>query len=241
MVAALRAEWGKTWSLRSSLGCLVCAVVLLLATAWTLANDFTYGLMHGDRGASDTMRPVDAVAPALQLGLLVFAAFVMLSVTSEYAGATIRTTLRAVPQRWPMLAAKTAVSASIAAVTGFVAVALANMFAEFVLKGHVAPGPSALVTASRAGLIIALDSALVVGLGAVIRNSVGTLVASMLLLLATSALPARMSAWTPSGAAGAVLTGDPNLYPGVLGVLVLTGWAVAGGAAGTVALIRRDA
>jgi ABC-2 type transport system permease protein len=241
MVAALHAEWGKTWSLRSSIGCLVAAIIVVVVTVWTLANDFSYDLAHGDRPSSDTMRSVDAVAPALQFGLVVFAAFVMVGVTSEYTGGTIRTTLLAVPQRWPMLAAKATVSATVAALTGFAVVALAGALADAVLQGHLAAGPSTLTTAARAALVIALDAVLVVGVAATLRNSVGTLVASMLLLVATLALPARVSAWTPSGAAGTLLAGDPDVYPAAVGAIVLAGWAVAGGVVGTLGLIRRDA
>jgi ABC-2 type transport system permease protein len=241
MIAALRAEWGKTWSLRSPAACLASAVVLVVATAWTLANDFTYGLAHGDRPSAATMRPVDAVAPAVQFGLVVFAAFAMLGVTSEYTGGTIRTTLRAVPQRWPMLAAKATVSATVAAVAGFGAVAVSGVLAQVVLEGHLAAGPSTLATAARAALIIALNAVFIAGVAAIVRNSVATLVASILTLVATLALPARVSAWTPSGAAGALLAGDPDVYPSSVGALVLAGWAVAGGAVGTLALSRRDA
>jgi ABC-2 type transport system permease protein len=241
MISALRAEWGKTWSLRSSGGCLASAVIVVLATAWTLANDFTYGLAHGDRSSTATMRAVEAVAPAVQFGLVAFAAFVMVGVTSEYTGGTIRTTFLAVPQRWPMLAAKATVSATVAAVTGFGAVAVSGVLTKTVLAGHLSGGPSTLVTAARAALIIALDAVLVAGVAAIVRNSVGTLVTSILLLVVTLTLPERVSAWTPSGAAGALLTGDPTVYPTSVGAVVLAGWAVAGGAAGMLALIRRDA
>jgi len=241
MLDAVRAEWGKTWSLRSTFLCLAGAFVLICATAWTLANDFLYGLAHGDRSAGTTLAPVDAVAPAVQFGLLLIAAFVMLTVTSEYASGSIRSTLQAEPRRWLMLAAKTVVSASSAAVAAFVMVAAAGELVRLTLGDHAAAGASGPATAARAALIVGVDAVLVVGLAAMVRHSVGALACSFVLFVATLALPSGVAIWAPAGASAAFLTNDAASYPAVVGLVVTAAWAAAIYAAGVIVLRRRDA
>lgn len=238
---AVRAEWGKTWSLRSPFLCLAGAFGLVCVTAWTLANDFRYGLAHGDPTAGTTMRPVDAVAPAVQFGLLLLAAFAMLTVTAEYASGSIRSTLQAEPRRWVVLAAKTVVSASTAAVAAFATVAIAGVVVRLVLGNHAAAGASDPATAARAALVVLFDTVLVVGLGAIVRHSVGALALSFVLFVATLALPPGVVVWVPSGASAAFLTDDSTSYPAVIGLVVTAAWALAVHTAGGLVLRRRDA
>jgi ABC-2 type transport system permease protein len=238
---AVRAEWGKTWSLRSTFLCLAGAFGLICATAWTLANDFLYGLAHGDPTAGTTMRPIDAVAPAVQFGLLLIAAFAMLPVTSEYASGSIRSTLQAEPRRRVMLAAKTVVSASSAAVAAFATVAAAGGIVRLTLGDHAEADASDPATAARAGLIVLVNAVIVVGLAAVVRHSVGALALSFVLFVATLALPPGVAVWAPSGASAAFLTDDSTSYPAVVGLVVTAAWALGVYAAGALVLRRRDA
>jgi len=241
IVDAVRAEWGKTWSLRSPFLCLAGASVLICATAWSLANDFVYGLARGDRGSGTTMEPIDAVAPAVQFGLLLLAAFVLLTVTSEYVSGSIRSTLLAEPRRWPMLAAKTAVSAFSAALVALVTVAVAGELVQLVLGEHAAAGASIPATAARAALIVLVDAVIVVGLAVMVRHSVGALALSFVVFVATLALPSSVAVWSPAGAGSAFLTGDATSYPAVVGLVITASWAVAIYAAGVIVLRRRDA
>ncbi len=242
IVDAVRAEWGKTWSLRSTFLCLAGASVVVCVTAWTLANDFVYDLAQGRKSPGATMAPVEAVAPALQSGLLLIVAFVMLTVTSEYASGSIRSTLQGEPRRWLVLLAKTLVSAPGAALVALAVVAAAGQVARLTLGEHAAAGAaSGASTATRAALLVLVDAVLVMGLAAMIRHSVGTLACSFLLLVLTLALPSGVAAWAPADASAAYLTDDATSYPAVVGLLVTAGWATVSWVAGLLVLQRRDA
>ena len=187
------------------------AVVLVVVTGWTLANDFVDGLAHHDESSTQTMRPVDAVAPAAQFGLVVFAAFVMLGVTSEYTRDTIRTTLRVVPKRWPMLVVIATVGATVTAVAGFAAVVVSGVLVK---QCCTAPRSRAVDagTGRQAALIIALDGILVAGIAAIVRNSVATLFATNPAARGDFGSSGARVGLDPVRAAGALRAGDPNLY-----------------------------
>lgn len=114
MLATLWSEWGKTWSIRSPLICLAGAMALTVATAMTLANDFLHSMRIGETPPDATLLPIDVVTQAVLTGLVVFAAFAMLPVTSEYTTGTIYSTLRAQPQRLRVLPARRGSLASLA-------------------------------------------------------------------------------------------------------------------------------
>jgi hypothetical protein len=140
-----------------------------------------------------------------------------------------------------MLAAKTVVSASSAAVAAFVMVAAAGELVRLTLGDHAAAGASGPATAARAALIVGVDAVLVVGLAAMVRHSVGALACSFVLFVATLALPSGVAIWAPAGASAAFLTNDAASYPAVVGLVVTAAWAAAIYAAGMIVLRRRDA
>ncbi|MFI6513761.1 hypothetical protein ACIBCT_39680 [Streptosporangium sp. NPDC050855] len=241
MIGALRAEWGRTWSIRSPWFCLAGAVLTVVGIAGTLANDFVHGLGTGEHGTADTMAASDAAGPAVQFGLVVFAAFAMITITSEYATAGILATFQAEPRRVLVLAAKAAVAAGVGLPAGALAGCLATALAHLTLGGHAAPASEvAAVTGLRAGALFAVSAVLVVALGALIRSAVGTLAVAVVLLVGTLALPS-VAAWTPAGAVAEFLGAGQGTYPPIAGLLVVAAWAAALFAGASWALTRRDA
>jgi ABC-2 type transport system permease protein len=95
----LHSEWGKTWSVRAPLACLIGTGALVLLTAASLANDTMVSIRSGDLPVGTTVPAVDAVGPAVQFGQLAFGAFALQLITAEYATGLIRSTLQ-VPPGW---------------------------------------------------------------------------------------------------------------------------------------------
>jgi ABC-2 type transport system permease protein len=230
---------------RSPAACLLGAALLTLVTAATLANDFGHDIAVGDRAPTDTLPAGQAVGPALLLGTTVFVAFAMLPVTAEYVTGSVRSTFLAQPRRRLVLAAKTAVVAGGGLVLGVVAGGVSAVVVRQVLGEHAAPGGTPGALALKAGALLALDAVLVAGLASVLRSPVGTLAAGVTVTTALLALPDRLNAWTPAGAALRLLSGDQGQYPAghptPVALAVLAAWSAVVYAIGCWLIEHRDA
>jgi len=103
MTHALAAEWTKLRSLRSTYWLLVVGA----AVAVGLATLITVGLGTGKvEVTAGTFDPAGISLFGVWFGQVVFAVVGVLTMTSEYATGSIRTTLAAVPRRGVPLAAK---------------------------------------------------------------------------------------------------------------------------------------
>jgi ABC-2 type transport system permease protein len=242
MIHAISAEWGKTWSVRSPMLCLLSTVLLVVLTAASLANDFVHGIGIGEHPADATVPAASNLGPAIQFGLLTFTAFAMTLMTSEYTTGSIRTTFQAEPRRGVVLASKTLIGLLVGLVMGAVVGALGLAASDLALQGHSAiASESAVVTVTRVSGVFALAAVLVVALGAIIRSAVGTLAAGIMLLVGALALPTSVSVWTPAGGAGQFLEASDEHYPSVVGLVVIAVWAAVAYAVAAWLLRRRDA
>ncbi|MBD7949355.1 MULTISPECIES: hypothetical protein [Oerskovia] len=239
MMAAVRAEWGRTWSVRAPWVTLAAVLVTVPLMATVLANDVVHAVSTGELPPGTSTAPAVALGPAVQLGLVVLAALAMHPVTTEYATGTARLTFQAEPRRWLVLAAKTTVVTVTALLAG-VATGTAATFAVRAFLGvHAAPAPDgALAEALRAGLrtgvVLALAAILTAGIAAVVRHAVGTLALAAALLAGALLLPDPVSRWTPAGAVASFVEGGGAPW-------ALVAWAVVGFAAAAGVLERRDA
>jgi ABC-2 type transport system permease protein len=241
MRSTVRSEWGKTWSVRAPLACLAGTALVVLLTAASLANDAVRSIDIGEVPAATTVPAIDAVAPGLQFGQLVFAAFAVQLVAPEYATGLIRVTLQAQPRRHVVVLAKAIVAAVCGLLVGAALGALAVATASALLGQQLAPGAPTAQTAIRAACMLGLVGPLVVGLGAALRSGVGTLSAAAVVLIGTLALPGGAGRWTPGPAAAALMEGSGEPYSSEVGLAVLAAWAVAGVALGCRIMERRDA
>lgn len=242
MINALHAEWGKTWSVRSSWLSLAGVVVVVLVTALALAGDVENAIRLGERSPDSLVSAAEVTGPAAQFGIAVFAAFAMLLITAEYSSGSIRSTFQAAPRRTLVLRSKTCIAAGVGLVAGTITGAAGLGIATFVLNDHVAPAPEPLaVTALRIGLIFTTSAVLVVGLGAIIRSAVGTLAAALVLLVGSIVLPVSVSVWTPGGAIGEFILASDATYPAIMGLVVNVGWATAAFGGAVWSLRYRDA
>ena len=245
MNATLRAEVVKHRTTRADLG-LFCGMLGLVLLAVLL-----HGLTLPADELASASRQLRVFGPGQIIGNLFAALLGAMTITAEYRHGTIRPTFLVTPKRARVIAAKLAAGAAIGAGFGLAA-------------GAVAAGAAASTLAAR-GIDIQLDpgdytqiiiggavaaglwAAIGVGLGALFRHQVATLVGLSAWLLFVESLLSdndtivEVGRYAP-GAAAAALTGqDPDrlLAPtAALALLIL--YATAAALASALATTRRD-
>ncbi|MFG2249066.1 hypothetical protein [Spirillospora sp. NPDC048823] len=248
---AVAAEWTKAWTVRSTWWNLFGAAVLMGLACLQLAI-FTVNANDNDDPADDKgVVGIGTIAiGAVDLVQFVLIGLAMLLITSEYSTGTIRATLQWIPRRGEMLAAKTLVAAVIGGLAGTVlaaggslaALPLLGRWGEFAFTAW-------LGDVLAVGAYMALISVFSLGVGALLRSAVGTLIVIFLVVLVVPAsLQAsditameRVADFMPAVAGAAFMRGESDVYAPAFGLLILAGWAAAALAAAHIALNRRDA
>jgi ABC-2 type transport system permease protein len=182
---ALRSEWTKIRSVRSTVWTLTAAVVIAVGIS-TLGN---WGQASHTTLSPAELERRDLVARSMfgiMLGQLVMVVFGALAVTSEYATGMIRTSLSAQPRRTHVFLAKLAVVAVIAFVVGEII-----SFASFLIGTRFWSGKGVDLSLSSHGALQAvvggglyLDGAalLAFGIGAALRHTAATITLGVALL-----------------------------------------------------------
>ena len=243
MTGLLRAELLKQRSTTTNLGLFLAMVGLVLLAV----------LLHGLSLPAGRLASGSDQVQVFRFGSLLGALFAGLvgamSITDEVRHGTIRPTFLITPQRDRVLAAKAVASALLGTVFGLAAVgvavgagsaALAARGIESTLDG----GDYALLTVGGiAGA--ALWAVIGLGVGALVRHQIATLIAVFAwLLFIENLLIDRVPGagrFAP-GAAAAAITGldRERLLAPALGALLLALYATAAAAAGSLATLRRD-
>ncbi len=246
MTAELRSELLKQRSTRTPLGLfagllgLVLVAILLHAFALparTLASTSTQLMVLG-RGAF--------------LAILFAALLGALSITSEMRYGTIRSTFLVSPRRGRVIAAKVWASMLIGAIFGLAASVLAAGIGTAALRARgidvqISGGDYALLVAGGAASA-ALWAPIGVGLGAVLRNQVPTLIGICAWLLFVEGLLAGdiaalgdVGRYLPGAAAAAISVRSPDtLLSPAVGLVLLAIYATAAVLGGLLATARRD-
>jgi hypothetical protein len=243
VTAQLRAELLKHRSTFTNLGLLLAMLGLVLLAV----------LLHALALPADRLASASDQVQVFRFGSLLGALFAglvgALSITGEIRHGTIRPTFLITPRRGRVLAAKIVASALLGIVFGLVAVGVAVGVGSAALAARGIPITldSSDYTLMPAGGIAAaaLWAPIGLGLGALLRNQVATLIAIFLWLFFVENL---LIDFVPGagrfapGAAAAAITGlDPDrLLAPALGALLLALYATAAAAAGTIATLRRD-
>lgn len=129
MKSALHAEWTKLRTAPGTGWLLLVAVVVTISLSW-LAS----AAVHVEaRGLQD---PVKISLSGVQAGQAVVAVLGVLIITGEYSSGMIRSTLTAMPQRWPMLAAKATILTGLVLLAGAVAVFGSLLIGRFTLPDN---------------------------------------------------------------------------------------------------------
>ena len=246
MSAQLRSELLKQRSIPTSLGLL--AAMLGLVVFAVLLHGF--GLpAESIAGSTDQLM---VLGRGEFLGALFAALLGAISITGEIRHGTIRPTFLVSPKRGRVLAAKVWASALIGTGFGLAGSLIAAAVGTAALRARgidvQLDGADYALLIAGGGAAAALWAAIGVGLGAIVRNQVPTLVGICAWLLFVEGLLvgdvaniAEVGRFAP-GALGEALSGqDPGtlLAPG-LGGLVLAIYAAAFAVAGWVATTRRD-
>jgi ABC-2 type transport system permease protein len=245
--AALRAELFKQRSTRTGLG--LFAAMLGLVLFVVLLHGF--GLAAGNFDSSSKQLTV-LFAWGEVLGALFAALLGAMSITGEIRHGTIRPTFLFTPWRRRVVAAKVWASMLIGVVFGLVAGAVAAGVGTAALRARgidvrLDAGDCALLVAGGAAAT-ALWAAIGVGLGAVVRNQVLTLVGLCTWLLLVENLlvgdiagVGGVGKLLPGAAAKAISGQDPDaLLSPAVGLLLLALYAAAAAVGGSLATSRRD-
>jgi ABC-2 type transport system permease protein len=252
----LHAEWTKLLSLRSTWFTLGTLAVVTVG----LAGAVGYGVHRSVLGGATPPGVPQAIGAGflpVDFVVLIVGVFGVLQMTGEYGTGSIRSTLTAVPRRWPVVAAK-AVAQLAVTVPLMTAVCLGSFLLCQVFLGSDGaslgdPQVPRAIAGAAAGLV--LTGLLGLGVGTLLRHSAGaitTLVAAMFVgpaLLGAALPPERaddIMRFVPTVAAQAMYsvdgTGNPfhTFSPGT-SAAVLIGWVALLLLTGTLVLRRRDA
>ncbi len=245
MTAQLRAELLKQRSTRTNLGLFSGLLGLVLLVV--LLHGFSVPVQDLGRRS---VQLTEIFGRAAMLGTLFAALLGAMSITGEFRHGTIRPTLLVTPQRGRVIAAKVWGSMLIGIAFGLIAAAVAAGVGSAALaargvKIQLDGGDYALLLAGSAAAA-ALWAAIGVGLGAVVRNQVPTVVGICAWLLFVEGLLVGeagtigdIGRYLP-GALGNAASGQvPLLAPG-LAALLLALYAAAAAAAGWMTTTRRD-
>ncbi len=179
---------------------------------------------------------------------MIFAGLVgAMAITAEIRHGTIRPTFLVTPRRGPVIAAKLAVGALAGIVFGLLAEGLMAGAASvaFAARGihDQLTGGDYLQLLLGGAAAAAFWAMIGLGVGAIVRDQVGTLIGLLAWMLLIENLVAGFvpgaGRFLP-GAAGLALAGNTDKLPAAVAVLLLILYAAAASAAGWIATLRRD-
>ncbi|MCZ7436947.1 ABC transporter permease subunit [Micromonospora sp. WMMC241] len=253
----VRAEWIKFRSLRSSLILLAATVVVFgalgLGFSAFLADATIEPGTPAPPGGPSSLDPLGASLGGVNLAQLLIGTLGVLLTAGEYSTGMIRTSLAAVPARWPVLAAKAIVLAGVSLAVLVPAALLTFLGGQAILGDQgISLADSGVPRAvfGTAGYLAAVG-VLGTALGSLLRSTAGALTSVVALLLVVpgvvSLLPQSWSEWIspylPSNAGQAVMSlgTNPDLLSPGAGAAVLGAWLLALLGAALLRLRRRDA
>lgn len=235
----LRSEWIKLWTTRTT---------WVMLAAGLIAEALFAGLYTGLAPVRE-INDLEEVATGTGLLMVLVLILGVLIVTAEFRHGTASSTFLATPQRYPALAAKLVAALLVGLIAGlaFVVVNAGLSLPLLSGRGGDLPTTSRLVEV-YAGVVVsfALLCAFGLGVGAIVRNQVGAMIAAIALFFVLSPLPELLPGsigdFFPAQAVGALhghVEGGGTLGQ-VTGGLVLAAWAAALVVAGTALVCRRD-
>jgi ABC-type transport system involved in multi-copper enzyme maturation permease subunit len=253
----IRSEWVKMRSLRSTWLTLAGLFVAIVAFGLMSAAVATGQVAApGDGPALSGSSPLQTVLSGANFGILLVAVLGVLVGAREYSSGMIRTSLAAVPRRWPVLLGKVVVFVALVTPVVLTGVLIAFVGGTAILSGAGAASVSwsdpdvASYVIGTVGYLVGIG-VLGVALGVLLRGigaGLGVLIGGVLFVptLLSALLPDDWDSvlkYLPSSAGnaftGAQTAGDLLTYG--QGVAVFAGWLVLAVGGAAVALMRRDA
>jgi ABC-2 type transport system permease protein len=249
---ALRAEWIKFWTVRSTTWSMVALFVLGAGLTVLVCATSAEWLASGDAdesaGSFVTWGMMFAQVTAVVLGAMI--------VTSEYGTGMIRATLAATPRRGTVLAAKALVLSSTLFVAGTVTAFAGYLGGNWFLDDHgvgvALSDDGVLRSMVGSGLYLAVLGLFALGVGLLVRSTAAALsiVLALVFVVGTMVflLPGAWGEWIGKlmpGNAGSGVATPVSFNPDLLGPWI--GFAVFSGEVAAVLLVaylvfrRRDA
>jgi ABC-2 type transport system permease protein len=247
--AALRSEWIKIRSLRSTPGLLAAVAVIGVLLSWILA---TFVKTDPDTHLPFTIGETFVFSTWLTMVLAIVIG--TLSITSEVQHGTLATAVTTQPARWVIVAAKAVVSSGLGLAMGVLGMA-AGLGGAIIGGLEAGDTSGSLATAGWGLLLTALAPMLGLGIGMVVRHSAGAVTGVLVWALLIENLvkgfaPAGFTRLMPFSAAARLLNiktaGDnANTLAAALtrtqDAFVFSGYIAVAIAIGTALLYRRDA
>lgn len=247
--AALRSEWIKMRSLRSTPGLLAAVVVIGVLLSWILAT-----FVKTDPNTHLPFTIGETFVFSTWLSMVLAIVMGTLSFTSEVQNGTLATAVTTQPARWVIVAAKAVVRSGLGLAMGILGMAAG--LGGAILGGLEAGDTSgSLATAGWGLLLTALAPILGLGIGMIVRHSAGAVTGVLVWALVIENLiksfaPANFTRLLPFSAAAGLLdiktAGDNAVTMAaaltrVQDAFIFSGYVVFALAIGTALLYRNDA
>ena len=246
--AALRSEWIKIRSLRSTPGLLAAAAVAGVLLSWILA---TFVKTDPDTHLAFTVGQTFVFSTWLTMIL----AIVMgaLSITSEVQHGTLATAVTTQPARWVIVAAKAITSSGLGLAMGVIGMA-AGLGGAIIGGLKAGDTSGSLATAGWGLLLTTLAPMIGLGIGMIVRHSAGAITGVLVWALVIENLikgfaPANVTRFMPFSAAAGLLdikTAGDNAKTLAAGLtrlqdaFVFSGYIAVTLTIGTALLYRKD-
>jgi ABC-2 type transport system permease protein len=184
---ALRSEWTKLRSVRSTFWALTVTVLLGIALGAAISAATAHGYARSSVSEKLSWDPTGVSLTGIAIAQLGIAVLGVLCISSEYSSGMIRTSLIAVPKRGRVLAAKSLVFAVVTFVVGEVTSFAAFFAGQALISGHAphaALGDSGVARAVvGAGLYLTALAVLSVAAGALLRHPAAAIACMMAVAL----------------------------------------------------------
>lgn len=251
LARAVKSEWIKFWSVRSTVITLIVGVLLLVGLGLLASSLFGDGTDPGGPPGNEPTDPVGASLTGTNFAMLAFGTLGVLLMAGEYSTGMIRSSMAAIPKRLPVLWAKVIVFTGVVFAVALAASALVFTLGQTVIADGASWSDPGVARAVVGTAVILTGSGLLgIGLGALMRSTPGaisTLFGVMFLLSGIAALlvPDSWSdavAYLPSNAANAFtsVTQASNELSPWAGLAVFLGYVVALIGAAALRLKRTD-
>jgi ABC-2 type transport system permease protein len=235
----LGSEWIKLWTTRTT---------WVMVGIGLLCEGLFAGLIVG-LVPFDDLGSVKDILTGTGLLMTLLLVLGVLIITTEFRHGTTGSTFLVVPRRWPVLLAKLGAAVLVGLLAGLLYVAVNGGIALPLYSGRGGSlPPTGEITEVYAGVVASFSLLCVFGLGigAIVRNQVGAIIAAIAFFFIISGLPfllpGTIGEYFPAAALGTLhghTEGEGTLSQ-VEGGLVLAAWSFGLWALGTALVTRRD-
>jgi ABC-2 type transport system permease protein len=237
-MSLLRSEWIKLFSTRTT---------WVMIGIGLLGEALFAGLFVGLASLRD-IGGVDEFGTGVGLILVLMLVLGVLLITTEFRHGTSSSTFLASPRRYPVLLAKLALALIVGALVGLAFVVVNGGLALPLLDsrgGHLPSTSEVLRIYGGVTISLGLMCAFGFGVGAVVRNQVGAIVAAIAFFFILSPLPellpGRIGDYFPAQTLGSLQGNPQNDGLGqIAGGLVFAAWSLGLAAIGTLLICKRD-